>query len=147
MAYTFFTDRDLGRKVPDALAAAGYRVERHDDHFDPLALDTTWIREAGKRGWISFSHNRDIRYRTQERDMVMRAGVSLFLLIGHATHDDLARNLVQTMPKVLNLLARRQPPFIAKVYRPSPVEAVSEGKPGRVEVWLDRERWREIVDR
>lgn len=59
-----------------------------------------WIREVGRRGWIPFSHNKDIRYRTQERDMVMRAGVTLFLLIGQATHDDLAKNLVQTMPKV-----------------------------------------------
>ncbi len=73
--------------------------------------------------------------------MVMRARVPLFLLIGRATHDELARNLVQTMPRVLDFLAHHNPPFIAKVYRPTPSSAVHEGKPGRVDLWLDEAGW------
>ncbi len=71
----FFADRDLGRSVPNALNAAGVRVERHDTHFEPSTPDTEWLREVGRRGWIALSHNRDIRYNTAERDMVMRAGL------------------------------------------------------------------------
>jgi hypothetical protein len=144
---TLFTDRDLGHKIPDALAAAGYRVERHDDHFGPRTSDPEWIREIGQRGWVAFSHNKDIRYRTQERDMVMRATVPLFLLIGSATHDELATNLVQTMPKIFAFLEAHPRPFIAKVYRPSPVTSVGEGKPGRVTLWLDEDGWREGLRR
>ena len=145
MSRVFFTDRDLGHTFPNALAEAGYAVERHDHHFDPHTPDPVWIREIGNHGWIPFSHNRDICYRTQERDMVMRAGVPLFLIIGRATHAELARNLVQTMPRVLEFLAAHAPPFIAKVYRPTPVEAVQAGTPGRVEMWLDHEGWREAL--
>lgn len=77
--------------------------------------------------------------------MVMRANVPLFLIIGSATHAELARNLVQTMPRVLDFLDAHAPPFIAKVYRPSPVEAVETGRPGRVEMWLDRKGWEETL--
>jgi hypothetical protein len=73
--------------------------------------------------------------------MVMRANVPLFLIIGNATHAELAKNLVQTIDRVIAFLEVHEPPFIAKVYRPSPVEAVHEGRPGRVKMWLDREGW------
>ncbi len=41
--YTFFTDRDLGRRVPDALAAAGFSVERHDNHFEKPGRVQMWL--------------------------------------------------------------------------------------------------------
>jgi hypothetical protein len=146
VSQVYFTDRDLGKAVPNALAAAGYSVERHDDHFGPLTPDPVWIREIGRRGWIPFSHNKDIRYRTQERDMVMRAGVPLFVLIGNAPHRELALNLVQTMPPIIEFLGSHDVPFIAKVYRPSPVEAVHAGRPGKVSLWLDGAGWEEALE-
>lgn len=87
MSPVLFTDRNLGHAFPDLLAAAGFTVERHDDHFGPRTPDPVWIREIGRKGSIAFSHDRDIRHRSQERDMVMRAGVPLFLIIGSATHE------------------------------------------------------------
>ena len=53
----FFTDRDLGRIVPNALRKAGVTVEAHDDHFDPRTPDTDWLKEVGRREWIALSHN------------------------------------------------------------------------------------------
>jgi len=141
---TLFTDRDLGRRVPEVLEDAGFSVERHDDHFGPLTPDPVWLTEVGRRGWIPFSHNKDIRYRTQERDAAMRAGLPLFFLIGHAPHEELASNLVQTMPRITEFLEANDPPFIAKVYRPTPVSEVGE-KPGRVEMWLSEAEWRRIT--
>lgn len=139
---TFFTDRDLGHEVPDALRAAGLSVEPHDDHFGPRTLDTEWLREVGRRGWVALTHNKEIRYNAEERDMVMRAGVPLFMLIGKTTHAVLARNFIQTFPRVVEFLVRHAPPFIARVYRPSPVSAVADGEPGRVDLWLAFEEWR-----
>jgi hypothetical protein len=49
------------------------------------------------------------------------------------------------MPRILDFLHTHDPPFIAKVYRPSPMEAVREGKPGRVEMWLDRKVWEDTL--
>lgn len=137
----FFTDRDLGRQVPDILERAGFHVERHDEHFGPLTPDSVWLAEVGRRGWIGLSHNKSIRYNTEERDLSMRAGLALFMLIGHTTHALLARNLVQTFPKVLKFLEEHDPPFIARIYRPTPVEAVEDGRPGRVNLWLSHDEW------
>lgn len=140
----FFTDRDLGKIVPRALRKAGHRVERHDDHFEPTTLDTEWLREVGRRRWIAITHNKDIRYNAQERDMAMRAGVPLFMLIGHYPHDILARNLVQTLPWVFRFLEWHRPPFIARIYKAAE-DRFSEGKPGKVNLWLSYDQWLEIV--
>ena len=116
------------------------RVERHDAHFGPTTTDTEWLREIGQRGWIALTHNKEIRYNTHERDMVMRAGVPLFMLIGKHTHDVLARNLVLTLPRVLAFLDFHEPPFIARVYR-APETDFLRGLPGRVDLWLSHADW------
>ena len=42
--------RELGSDdVPDALRAAGARVETHNGNFAPDAPDDEWIREVGRR--------------------------------------------------------------------------------------------------
>ena len=138
----FFTDRDLGRIVPDALEAAGVRVERHDAHFSPTTLDVEWLEHVGRHGWIALTHNKEIRYNPQERDMVMRAGVPLFMLIGHHTHPVLARNLVNTLSRILAFLDANAAPFIARVYKAQPA-AFDAGKPGRVDLWLSYDKWRQ----
>jgi hypothetical protein len=33
VSLVYFTDRDLGKKIPEILRAAGLSVERHADHF------------------------------------------------------------------------------------------------------------------
>jgi len=140
----FFTDRDLGRIIPDALERAGVQVERHDAHFGPTTLDVKWLAEVGARGWIGLTHNKEIRYNLDERDMVMRAGVPLFMLIGHYRHEILARNLVHTLPRIFSFLGRYERPFIARVYR-APEGKFERGNPGRVALWLSYEQWRKKV--
>jgi hypothetical protein len=118
----------------------GVRVERHDAHFGPTTPDTEWLREIGKRGWTAITHNKEIRYNTQERDMVMRAGVPLFMLIGKYRHDVLAANLAHTLPRVFTFLDTHQPPFIARVYRASEAD-FERGRPGNVDLWLSYADW------
>lgn len=130
----FFTDRDLGKLVPATLRAAGFEVERHDDHYGPNTPDTEWLAEAGARGWVALTHNKNIRYVTLEKEMVARAGVRLFVLIGAYTHRELADNLVATMPRVVQFLDDHKPPFIAKIYMASQGDREA-GRPGRVEWW------------
>ena len=136
----FFTDRDLGRIIPDALERAGVQIARHDDHFGPTTPDVEWLSVIGCKGWIALTHNKAIRYNLQERDMVMRAGVPLFMLIGHHPHGVLARNLVNTLPKIYRFLSTHQRPFIARVYK-APDPDFKEGNPGRVDLWLSYDEW------
>lgn len=65
--------------------------------------------------------------------MAMRAGVPLFFLIGHTTHALLARNFINGLERVLKFLDEHEPPFIARIYRPSPV---SRGRG-----WLGSAAW------
>ena len=98
-----------------------------------------WLAEIGKRSWIALTHDRRIRYKPNERDAVMRHGVGLLVIIGAAPFPELARAFVASVPRVEGFLARHRPPFIAKVYRPSPAEAANDGNtPGRIELWYPR---------
>lgn len=60
MRPVFFTDRDLGKRFPDTLAAAGLAVERHHDFFAPDGSDEQWLEYVGNNGRIALTHNERI---------------------------------------------------------------------------------------
>src|SRR3990172_10338167 len=63
----FFVDRSLGRKaVPEALRAAGARVEVHDDHPPQNAKDEDWLAYIGKRNWVALTQDARIRHHELE---------------------------------------------------------------------------------
>lgn len=132
----FFTDRDLGKKFPEILSGAGLKVERHADHFRHDAPDAEWLQEIGKRQWIAITHDSRIRYKPNELQTVMQHGVALLVVIGHAPFAELAQAFVATTPRILSFLTRHEPPYIAKVYRPSPADLANDPAAlGRVELW------------
>jgi PIN like domain len=136
LSFVYFTDRDLGKRFPEILKSGGLTVERHADHFAHNTPDETWLEAVGKRGWIALTHDRRIRYKPNERDAVMRNGVALLVIVGAAPFPDLAQAFVTSIPAVEHFLYRHKPPFIAKVYRPSPAETERHGSArGRVELW------------
>jgi PIN like domain len=134
----FFTDRDLGKQFPEILRSSGLTVERHHDHFAPNASDETWLEAAGQRGWIALTHDRQIRSKPNERAAVMQHGVALLVIIGKAPHPELARSFVATLPRVQRFVESHKPPYIAKVYRPSPAAAARGQTAGHVELWHPR---------
>lgn len=136
MRFVFFTDRDLGKRFGEILRSHGLAVERHADHFAPDTADEVWLAEVGKHGWIALTHDRRIRYKPNERDAVMRHRVGLLVIVGAAPFPELARAFVATLPRVEDFLIRHKPPFIAKVYRPSPADVRTHSTAaGRVELW------------
>jgi len=143
----FFTDRDLGTRFPDILAAAELKVERHRDHFPPDCPDEDWLSAVGRRGWVAVSHDQRIRYKPNELAAVVRHRVTLLVVVGKAPFPQLARHFIATVPRITNFLAEHTPPLIAKVYRPSPTElAKNPDAPGTVALWypkLDKPRGRQ----
>jgi hypothetical protein len=134
--FVYFTDRDLGIRFPEILRSAGLTVERHVDRFAPETPDEVWLQAIGERGWIALTHNRRIRYTPNERDAVMRHRVALLVIVGTAPYPNLAHAFVATVPRIERFLARHDPPFIAKVFRPSPAKSPHRtAAPGRVELW------------
>lgn len=136
MRPVFFTDRNLGKKFPDILRAAGLTVERLDDHFAPDCPDETWLEAIGRRGWIAITHDGRIRYKPNERQAVIQYRVRLLVVIGHVPFPELARSFVATQARILDFVAQHRPPYIAKIYRGSETDGES-GKlaAGRIELW------------
>jgi hypothetical protein len=91
----FFTDRDLGTRFPEILAAAGLLVQRHRDHFPPDCPDEEWLRAVGENGWVAITHDSRIRYKPNELAAVIRHHVSLLVVIGKAPFPVLANNLLK----------------------------------------------------
>lgn len=133
----YFTDRDLGKQFPARLREAGLQVERHTDHFAHDTADEVWLQDVGRRGWIVLTHDERIRYKPNELAAVMRHRVALLVVQGRAPFAQLAQWFVQTLPRIETFVATHEPPYIAKVQRPTPKElAVRPDAPGRIVLWV-----------
>lgn len=136
MSPVFFTDRDLGKRFPQILAAAGVKVERHGEHFADHCPDEAWLESVGQRGWVVVTHDGRIRYKPNELAAVVRHRVAMLVVVGHAPHPQLAEHFVATLPRIAAFLAKHEAPFIAKVYRPSPSELARNPRArGSVSLW------------
>lgn len=134
-----FTDRDLGKQFPEILRGSGLTVERHADHFKPDCPDEDWLAVVGGRSWIAVTHDGRIRYKPNELNAVVRHRVMLLVVIGHAPYAELAQAFLATWPRIQQFVQRHNPPFIAKVYRPSATEATANrATPGRIELWYPK---------
>jgi len=126
---TFFVDRSLGaRDVPDALRAAGARVEVHDDHFAPDTQDAVWLAQVGARGWVVLTKDSRIRRHPLELQALLAANVAAFMLTAtDVTGADMARILVSVIPKLTALVRSRARPFIATISRQGQVAIIQGG--------------------
>jgi hypothetical protein len=76
-AAEFFIDRCLGSKViAEALAAHGFTVHVHDDHFPQDCKDEDWLLDVGQRGWVVLSKDGRIERRHLEIEALKSAGVA-----------------------------------------------------------------------
>lgn len=139
----FFVDRNLGRyDFPEFLRGNGLVAHAHDDHFEQSAADEVWIPVAAERGWIILSEDRDIMRTPLELAAVMLSGAPLFCLVArNAKAEDLARNFVNTLPKIVDFINNNTPPYIVKVYRPNPVDLIYKGTPGSLTLTMDYPSW------
>lgn len=139
MNVVFFTDRDLGLQFPGILRDAGLSVERHRDHFAHDCADDVWLAEVAARGCVALTHDARIRYKPNELAAIVHYRATLLVIVGHAPYAELARNFVNTLPRVLPFLDAHRPPVIGKVYRPAPAElALNANAAGRVELWYPK---------
>lgn len=127
---TFFVDRSLGaHDVPDALRAAGVRVEIHDDHFAPDTPDTAWLVEVGARGWVVLTKDSRIRRHPLELQALLGANVAAFMVTAtDLTGADMGRLLAAAIPKLTSLVRSRARPFIATVSRQGQVTIIQGGE-------------------
>jgi len=135
----FFTDRDLGKRFPDILAASGLTVERHHDLFPPDGSDEQWLEHCGRNGRIALSHNERIRYTPNELAAVVEHKVALLIVTGKVPFHMLADNFVRTLPKIEAFLDDHTPPFVAKIYRPNASDLAKDAaKLGTITLWYPK---------
>lgn len=125
----FFLDENLGtRTFPDPLREAGLSIKPFTDHFRKGTPDSEWIPEVASRGWVLLTLDTRLRYNRLEQQAILEHGLAGFVLVGGRRHDEKAAIFLRARNRVEALLARRPPPFIAKVYADASVK-----------VWLPRE--------
>jgi hypothetical protein len=139
----FFADRNLGRyDFAEYARRHGLTVHIHDDHFAPDEQDPEWIPAVAERGWIILSADKEIMRVPLELAAVMLSGAAFFNLVGGSARTmDHARNLVNTIHRIEAVVRETPPPYVAKLYRPSPLEAIQRGVPGSVRVVMDHPGW------
>ena len=120
----FFIDRCLGKHfIVDALKQTGITVEIHDDHFSQSTLDTEWIPEIGRRGWIILTKDAKIGRNHLERQALARSRIRMFTLVSqNLSGEDMAEIFRIAIPNIQNFIYKHPAPFIAKVYRDSKVK-------------------------
>ncbi|MEM8558417.1 MAG: hypothetical protein AAGG50_11400 [Bacteroidota bacterium] len=131
---TFFIDRCLGARFPNALETVGIRVVLHRDHFVDTAPDEEWLAWVAEQGYVALSNDRNVYRRPAQREAVLRAQLAYFVLSANAKTDELARAFIDSYPKVKQLLIEQPLPFIASIQRPS-----APGRSGRISLLYPRD--------
>lgn len=139
----FFTDRNLGRyDFPGLLRAGGVRVHAHEDHFAQNAPDDLWMPEVASRGWIILSPDKRITRDPVELAAIMLSNAAMVCLVGgHEKTLDLAANFLNTFAKIAQFVESARPPYVARLYRPSPVSGISRGVAGSIKLSIDYDAW------
>jgi hypothetical protein len=128
--HTYFLDQCLGRKtVAEALRHYGLHVQVHTDHFPDGTKDEVWLREVGRRRWIVFTKDDQIRWRQPEMEALLTAHVRAFVLTsGELQGPQMAEAFVKAMPRIERILVRIKEPFVAKVMKSGRVEVLRAKK-------------------
>ncbi len=115
----FFCDRNLGKRVPAALAERGWNVERHDDHFAQDTPDEVILREIASRGWIFLTQDKKIRTRGPERRILLDHGVRTISIASTANLSASAtiETLVAGEDAIFAAVETETAPYIVAVYK------------------------------
>jgi predicted nuclease of predicted toxin-antitoxin system len=114
----YFCDRNLGRKIPQALKERGIDVITHDDVFKQNTGDNVWLIEAGRQGWTVITKDDFIRFKADERTALLTHNVGCFVLM---RRNDTAQQLIAAIEvawqRIEEISVSEQRPFIYAIYK------------------------------
>jgi hypothetical protein len=106
------------RKILAVFSNAGVKVERHLDHFARGTPDEEWLPLVGANGWALLTTDRRIRYRTNEKQAVIRHNVRMFYFSKNdLSGEQMATALEKALPEIQKLCSKQPPPFFAAITR------------------------------
>jgi predicted nuclease of predicted toxin-antitoxin system len=104
----------MGRKLADALTAAGVKAIKHDDFFAQDTPDEDWLTHAGHENWVVVTKDKLIRKRLIERHALSRARVRAFVFTGgNLSGVEMAEIISAALPRIHRILNSTDAPFIA----------------------------------
>jgi hypothetical protein len=113
----YFADRDLGRRFPEELRAAGIAIERHDEHFGSQTPDEVWIPEVARRGWVALTRDSRIRYSPLALRVLEESGARLFVLVGKFTGAEAVATFLKWRTAIEAMARESRAAFVAKIRR------------------------------
>ncbi|MGH8907898.1 MAG: hypothetical protein ACRD0K_15610 [Egibacteraceae bacterium] len=129
-----FLDRSLGRvQVARGLRAAGLRLVTLAEHYgipaDERVADTTWLAEAGTRGWVVFMKDERIRRNWAERGALTKYHVRCFCLTRQdLIAADMTKRFLGNLPAV-TAACSKPGPFLYAVHANRLVRLLLEPRP------------------
>ncbi len=117
----FLTDRNLGKRFPGILAAAGLIVEVHDNRFEPAAQDDEILELVAVRGWVLPTADARMRYIPAEKQAILNfsARVIHLKVSERWPIDVLAEAFAASIHRVERFLSKHPAPLFA-VFRVHP---------------------------
>ena len=88
-------------------APIGEKVELKTDHFDQDAADSQWVPNAGARGWIILSADKELKHNLIEIVASIKSGTHSFILTsGNLTGQEMAHAFITAMPEIKEIITR-----------------------------------------
>lgn len=126
----FFLDRSIGRgTVASKLREAGFAIKIHDDYFPQNDPDEHWLSVVGQKGWLVFTKDKELRYRSPELLAIVKGNAKVYSLVsGNMRGLQMAEAFVKAARQIVKSAVQPEAPCILKVL-----------KSGKVQNWVTRE--------
>lgn len=142
----FYFDRNLGKRLPEALkllklSGVGNVVHQHtkkgdagisgkyNQHlFEDFVGDDIWLEFVGKNGWIVFTQDRKFHKKGFEAEMsaIKQFNVGCFYLWGAAARtEDKALVFLKALDKILETIKTTPKPFIYDISKSGKLTAIN----------------------
>jgi hypothetical protein len=110
----FFVDENLGKQFISSLRIAGLQVKAAADVCRG-AKDVDWLPEIARNGWIAITQDQ-LNEDLEEQIAIALHGAKVFVLVGNASHRDLAALFLRRLKWVRKQIADRDEGFMGKIY-------------------------------
>src|SRR5262245_33545571 len=115
---------DLRDALVPLAVANNARIELITQHFARGTPDEVWLPIAAARRWVVITCDAHVKKRPAEKDILLRAGVSVFILRGALNGDEIRDALVTALPAICRRHRQLAPPVICHVTREGQVTVV-----------------------
>lgn len=99
------------------------------EEFPRGTKDPDWLPVVTARNWVLLTKDDRWRYRKEEMSILLRAKARAFVFVSKtATAEEIAEVIVQSIPRMRQVIEATRPPFIAKIFLTGKVEVIFQAK-------------------